>query len=161
LGTGRYERRMSSISNYWIIFLLTSHFISYMNSRSAPDIETQRYKEKCEMLLKLSPKIRFVSIINEFGRTLAGQLRKGTIPLFNVEEARNEFFIEATTTRLRRNFESSIGKMEFTLTVNEKVIILIIPTASANRMYYITLDKRSSLQEISDIKETAKKLTAP
>lgn len=112
------------------------------------------------MLLKLSSKIRFVSIINEFGRTLAGQLRKGTVPLFNVEEARNEFFIEATTTRLRRNFESSIGKMEFTLTVNEKVIILIIPTASANRMYYLTLDKRSSLQEIFDIKEAAQKLTA-
>jgi hypothetical protein len=131
-----------------------------MNRRSSPDIETQRNKEKCEMLLKLSPKIRFVSIINEFGRTLAGQLRKGTVPLFNVEEARNEFFIEATTTRLRRNFESSIGKMEFTLTVNEKVTILIIPTASANRMYYLTLDKRSSLQEIFDIKESAQKLTA-
>lgn len=131
-----------------------------MNKHSSPDIETQRNKEKCEMLLKLSPKIRFVSIINEFGRTLAGQLRKGTVPLFNVEEARNEFFIEATTTRLRRNFESSIGKMEFTLTVNEKVIILIIPTASANRMYYLTLDKRSSLQEIFDIKEAAQKLTA-
>jgi hypothetical protein len=131
-----------------------------MNSRSAPDIETQRYKEKCEMLLKLSPKIRFVSIINEFGRTLAGRLRKGTVPLFNVEEARNEFFIEAATTRLRRNFESSIGEMEFTLTVNEKVIILILPAASTNRMYYFTLDKHSSLQEISDIKETAKKITA-
>ena len=38
-----------------------------MNRRSSPDIETQRNKEKCEMLLKLSPKIRFVSIINEFG----------------------------------------------------------------------------------------------
>jgi hypothetical protein len=131
-----------------------------MTSHSSHDIETQRNKEKCQMLLKISPKIRFVSIINEFGRTLAGQLRKGTVPLFNVEEARNEFFIEATTTRLRRNFESSIGKVEFTLTVNEKVIILIMPTASANRMYYLTLDKRSSLQEIFDIKEAAQKLTA-
>jgi hypothetical protein len=129
-----------------------------MTSHSSPDIETQRNKKKCQMLLKLSPKIRFVSIINEFGRTLAGQLRKGTVPLFNVEEARNEFFIEATTTRLRRNFESSIGKMEFTLTVNEKVIILIVPTASIGRLYYFTLDKRSSLQEISEIKDTAKKL---
>jgi hypothetical protein len=131
-----------------------------MNNRSVPDIETQRYKEKCEMLLKISPKIRFVSIINEFGRTLAGRLRKGTVPLFNVEEARNEFFIEATTTRLRRNFESSIGKMEFTLTVNEKVMILIIPTASTNRTYYFTLDKLTTLPEISDIKESATKLTA-
>lgn len=131
-----------------------------MNNRSAPDIETQRYKEKCEMLLKLSPKIRFVSIINEFGRTLAGKLRKGTVPLFNVEEARNEFFIEATTTRLRRNFESSIGKMEFTLTVNEKVMILIMPTTSANRVYYFTLDRRTTLPEISEIKESATKVTA-
>ena len=130
-----------------------------MTSHSSHDIETQRNKEKCQMLLKISPKIRFVSIINEFGRTLAGQLRKGTVPLFNVEEARNEFFIEATTTRLRRNFESSIGKMEFTLTVNEKVIILIVLlTASIGRLYYFTLDKRSSLQEISEIKDTAKKL---
>jgi hypothetical protein len=129
-----------------------------MTSHNSHDIETQRNKEKCQMLLKISPKIRFVSIINEFGRTLAGQLRKGTVPLFNVEEARNEFFIEATTTRLRRNFESSIGKMEFNLTVNEKVIILIVPTASTGRLYYFTLDKRSSLQEISEIKDTAKKL---
>ena len=129
-----------------------------MANHNSPDIETQRNKEKCQMLLKLSPKIRFVSIVNEFGRTLAGQLRKGTVPLFNVEEARNEFFIEATTARLRRNFESSIGKMEFTLTVNEKVIILIVPIAPIGRLYYFTLDKLSSLQEISDIKDTAKKL---
>ncbi|MFZ0740708.1 MAG: hypothetical protein WAM54_03865, partial [Nitrososphaeraceae archaeon] len=59
---------------------------SDMTSHSSHDIETQRNKEKCQMLLKISPKIRFVSIINEFGRTLAGQLRKGTVPLFNVEE---------------------------------------------------------------------------
>ena len=65
-----------------------------MVSHTSSDIETQKSKEKCQALLNLSSKIRYVGIINDFGRTLAGQLRRGTVPLFKVEEARNEFFIE-------------------------------------------------------------------
>lgn len=122
------------------------------------DIETQKNKERCRELLKLSPKIRYVGIVNEFGRTLAGQLRKGVSPLFKVEEARNEFFIEATRNRLRRSFVDSIGKTEFTLTVNEKVIILILPASTGGHLYYFTFDKGSSLQEVIEIKDTAKKV---
>src|SRR5918995_4234639 len=122
------------------------------------DIETQKNKEKCQALLKLSPKIRYVGIVNEFGRTLAGQLRKGIAPLFKVEEARNEFFIEATRNRLRSSFEYSIGKTEFALTVNEKVIILTVPTFTGSYVYYFTFDKGSSLQEVIEVKDTAKKL---
>lgn len=129
-----------------------------MVSQMPSDIETQKNKERCRELLKLSPKIRYVGIVNEFGRTLAGQLRKGVSPLFKVEEARNEFFIEATRNRLRRSFVDSIGKTEFTLTVNEKVIILILPASTGGHLYYFTFDKGSSLQEVIEIKDTAKKV---
>ena len=126
-----------------------------MVSHTSSDIETQKSKEKCQALLNLSSKIRYVGIINDFGRTLAGQLRRGTVPLFKVEEARNEFFIEATRNRLRRHFEYSIGKMEFGITVNEKVIILVVPSVTANHLYYFTFDKDATVQEIMQIKETA------
>lgn len=126
-----------------------------MVSHTSSDIETQKSKEKCQALLNLSSKIRYVGIINDFGRTLAGQLRRGTVPLFKVEEARNEFFIEATRNRLRRHFEYSIGKMEFGITVNEKVIILVVPSATASHLYYFTFDKDATVQEITQIKETA------
>jgi hypothetical protein len=129
-----------------------------MVGQMSSGIETQKNKEKCQALLKLSPKIRYVGIVNEFGRTLAGQLRKGVVPLFRVEEARNEFFIEATRNRLKISFEHSIGKTEFTLTVSEKVIILIVPTSTGRHLYYFTFDKDSSLQEVIDVKDTAKKL---
>ena len=129
-----------------------------MVSQMSSDTETQKNKEKCQALLKLSPRIRYVGIVNEFGRTLAGQLRKGVVPLFRVEEARNEFFIEATRNRLKISFEHSIGKTEFTLTVSEKVIILIVPTSTGSHLYYFTFDKGSSLQEVIDVKDTAKKL---
>lgn len=126
-----------------------------MVSETSPEIETQKSKEKCRALLNLSSKIRYVGIINDFGRTLAGQLRSGTVPLFKVEEARNEFFIEATRNRLRRLFEYSIGRTEFSITVNEKVIILVIPNVSAKHHYYFTFDKNASVQEIMQVKETA------
>jgi hypothetical protein len=126
-----------------------------MVSETSSEIETQKSKEKCRALLNLSSKIRYVGIINDFGRTLAGQLRSGTVPLFKVEEARNEFFIEATRNRLRRLFEYSIGKTEFSITVNEKVIILVIPNVSAKHHYYFTFDKNASVQEIMQVKEAA------
>jgi hypothetical protein len=126
-----------------------------MVSETSSEIETQKSKEKCRALLNLSSKIRYVGIINDFGRTLAGQLRIGTVPLFKVEEARNEFFIEATRNRLRRLFEYSIGKTEFSITVNEKVIILVIPNVSAKHHYYFTFDKNASVQEIVQVKEAA------
>lgn len=126
-----------------------------MVSETSSGIETQKSKEKCRALLNLSSKIRYVGIINDFGRTLAGQLRSGTVPLFKVEEARNEFFIEATRNRLRRLFEYSIGRTEFSITVNEKVIILEIPDVTAKHLYYFTFDKNASVKEIMQVKEIA------
>ena len=130
---------------------------SNMVSQTSSDIETQKNKEKCQKLLNLSSKIRYVGIINEFGRTLAGQLRRGVIPLFKVEEARNEFFIEATRNHLRRTFEDSIGKLEFTLTANEKVTILTIPGATGSGLYYFTFDKGSTFKEVLGIAEVVKR----
>jgi hypothetical protein len=130
---------------------------SNMVSQTSSDIETQKNKEKCRKLLNLSSKIRYVGIINEFGRTLAGQLRRGVIPLFKVEEARNEFFIEATRNHLRGTFEDSIGKLEFTLTANEKVTILTIPGATGSSLYYFTFDKGSTFKEVLGIAEVVKR----
>src|SRR5215475_12311639 len=117
-----------------------------MTSRISSDIETQRNKQKCQAILNLSKKIRYVGIINEFGRTLSGQLRKGVVPLFKVEEARNEFFIEATRDRLRKSFEDSIGRTEYTITEHEKVKILTMSYGS--NFYYFTFDKEAGFEEI-------------
>ena len=110
---------------------------------------TIRYRNYCRDTIQLSPKIRYVGIINRFGRTLAGQLRKGVIPLFKPDEARNDFFLEATRSQLRKTFENSIGKTYYTLTENEKVKILTIDKDDI--FYYVTLDTDASGEEISRI----------
>jgi hypothetical protein len=116
---------------------------------SASTDQTITYRNYCRDTIQLSPKIRYVGIINRFGRTLAGQLRKGVIPLFKPDEARNDFFLEATRNQLRKTFENSIGKTYYTLTENQKVKILTIDKDDI--FYYVTLDSDASGEEISRI----------
>jgi hypothetical protein len=120
-------------------------------SRSQADPDTQLYKQKCNNILAISPRIRYAGIMNKFGRTLAGGLRKGVVPLLKPDEARNEHFIEATRNRLRRNLEISIGREEYTLTENEKVKILTL--SSEDHFYYVTLDKETPINDVIKIIE--------
>jgi hypothetical protein len=114
----------------------------------------QKSRNLCRQFLDLSPKIRYVGLMNNFGRTISGQLRKGVIPLFSPDEARNENFLEATRNQLRKKFEQAIGKTKFTITENEKVKILTIPIPRG--FFYITLERDSEIREILKIVESIK-----
>src|SRR5918994_510962 len=113
-------------------------------------------KNNCLTILSLSPKIRYVGIINNFGQTLAGQLRKGVVPLLKPDESRNEHFIEATRNRLRKEFESSIGKTVYTFTENEKVKAIVLSNES--NFCYITFDKDTEFADIIGIIQSTKKI---
>jgi hypothetical protein len=125
-------------------------------SKPQADPETTKYRDKCSSILAISPRIRYAGIVNKFGRTMAGGLRKGVVPLLKQDEARNEYFIEATRNQLRKNFERSIGRTEYTFTENEKVKILTI--AGEDHFYYITMDKDTPANEVTKIIEAARKL---
>src|SRR5918997_5758174 len=125
-------------------------------SRSQADPDIQLYKQKCNNILAISTRIRYAGIMNKFGRTLAGGLRKGVVPLLKPDEARNEHFIEATRNQLRKNFEKSIGREEYTLTENEKVKIVTL--SSQEHFYYITMDKETPTNEVMKIIDDVKRL---
>ena len=114
--------------------------------------QLQENKKLCRQFLELSPKIRYVGLIDNFGRTLSGQLRQGVVPLFSPDEARDENFLEATRNQLRKRFEEAIGKTRFTITENEKVKIVTIPITRG--FFYITMEKDTDNQEILKIIES-------
>ncbi|MDW0121646.1 MAG: hypothetical protein QOK81_03415 [Nitrososphaeraceae archaeon] len=125
-------------------------------NRPQADPDTPLYKQECSNILAVSPRIRYAGIINKFGRTLAGGLRKGVVPLLKPDEARNEHFIEATRNQLRKNFEKSIGQEVYTLTENEKV--KIITMSSEEYFYYVTVDKETPTNEVMKIINVVQKL---
>ena len=128
------------------IFTTTS---TCMDNHGTSHKDIQKNREKCRRIVELSPKIRYVGVINKFGRTLAGQIRNGVTPLLQPDQVRNECFIEATRFQLRKNFESSIGKTEFTLTLNEKVKTLTL--ANQSNFYYITIEKDTIETDVEKI----------
>jgi hypothetical protein len=110
------------------------------------------YHDKSIAFLNISEKIRYVGIINKFGRTLSGKLRKNVKPLLSPEQARDEHFIESMRQQLRNSFESSIGKTIFSITKNELVtLLLVLSKTSDDVIYYVTIDKDVSLDEVNDI----------
>ncbi|MGA6989496.1 MAG: hypothetical protein WBX81_03715 [Nitrososphaeraceae archaeon] len=125
----------------------------------ADEEKLQKNKGLCRQFLELSPKIRYVGLMNNFGRTISGQLRKGVIPLFSPGEARDENFLEATRNQLRKKFEKAIGKTIFTITENEKVKIVTIPMTRG--FFYITLEKDVENQEILKIIDSIKRHEDP
>ena len=110
------------------------------------------YHDKCIAFLNISEKIRYVGIINRFGRTLSGKLRKNVKPLLSPEQARDEHFIESMRQQLRNSVESSIGKTIFSITKNELVTLILVPSRSDDGvLFYVTVDKDVSLDEANDI----------
>lgn len=125
-------------------------------SRPQADPDIALYKQECGKILAISPRIRYAGIINKFGRTLTGGLRRGVVPLLKPDEARNEHFIEGTRNQLRKNFEQSIGREEYTLTENEKVKILTL--SGEEHFYYVTVDKETPTDEVMKIIDDVKQL---
>ena len=117
--------------------------------------EIHKHKETCDKILAISPKIRYVGMINKFGKTIAGDLRKGVRPLFKPEEARDEFFLAATRESLRKAFASSLGYNQFTLTVHDTV--KLISFSSDTVTFYISVEKDTSYEEIVKIVEATSK----
>ena len=110
------------------------------------------YHDKCIAFLNISEKIRYVGVINRFGRTLSGKLRKNIKPLLSPEQARDEHFIESMRQQLRNSFESSIGKTIFSITKNQLVTLLLVPSKTNDDViYYVTIEKDVSLDEVNDI----------
>jgi len=107
--------------------------------------------EKCISILKISEKIRYVGIINRFGRTVTGKLKNGIRPLLTPEQARDERYIESTRQQLRKALNTTIGKSIFTIEKNENVTFLLIPEETQDLFYYITMEKNTSLDEINEI----------
>lgn len=113
--------------------------------------EVALYQDICLSILKISDSIRYVGIINRFGRTITGKLKNGMKPILTPEQARDERYIESTRQYLRRSLEISTGKSLFTIEKNENVTFLLIPQIAKDILYYITIEKDAELNEINEI----------
>jgi len=97
-----------------------------------------RLRKSCQNVAKLSKKIRYVGVINKYGRTLTGILRPDTKPLLGSEHTKNEFFLISSLLNMRNESVRPIGKLDHITMQHEKVYIVLLQ--KNNYVYYISID---------------------
>jgi hypothetical protein len=106
-------------------------------------------KKKCQAIIQLSKSIRYVGLINEYGRTLTGIIRPGLRTLLTNEPARNEFFLVSTFLSMRNKTSIALGKMDYALFRHNKITIIAFQRNEG--IYYISLNQNivpSTLHQI-------------
>ena len=97
------------------------------------------YRKKCQNILQLADSVRYVGVVNAYGRTLTGIVRPNVTPLLKSEQVKNEFFIISTLMTLRRDTVSAIGELDYVLLQHQKVSIVIFQ--KNNLTYYVSIDR--------------------
>ena len=81
----------------------------------------------CKQVLELDPKIRFVGLINQMGRLVAGGMKPG---LLSLEESRDNemiFMQLALKVNLRKAFDKAFGPVKFSMAYRENLILMSFP----------------------------------
>ena len=98
------------------------------------------YRKKCQKIMKISDSVRYVGVINEYGRTLTGMIKPNIKPLLKAEEVKNEFFIISTLMTLRKVFDKSLGKLDYVVIKHKKVSIIAYQKNKIT--YYISFERK-------------------
>jgi hypothetical protein len=75
----------------------------------------------CNRILELDNSIRFAGFINNMGTIITYQYRDGLDPLLKNNESELSFVDTVLRMRTRKDMESKLGKVIYSLTVYEKV----------------------------------------
>ena len=89
--------------------------------RRLPSNETLEYI--CGMILDLDPNIRFVGILNNKGKLLTGQTKKGIL-VFTAPKDQEMLLMEtALGMRMRKEHDSHLGSVKFTISYSDKIMM--------------------------------------
>jgi len=85
-----------------------------------------KYQMQCERILSL-PEIRFAGIISEMGKLIAGGFKTGIVPLEDDSERQTLYMELALRVATRREFDSSMGRVKYSASRREKVVMMSFP----------------------------------
>jgi len=105
-----------------------------------------KYDELCERIKKIDPKVRFAGVINSKGRLVSGGMVSSKKPLEDTKKDEMLFMELALRVKMRSEFDSELGKVKFSLSFREKLIVMSFPLK--NDVLLVTMDKRMSFDKI-------------
>jgi len=113
--------------------------------------------ELCNSIFEISEKIRFVGIIDQMGKLIGGDMKKGLPSLEKNDGSIRLYLGYAINNILRRDFDNVFGKVLYTFSERERIKLLTIPID--DNLLLVSMDKSTDHVElINKIIAVAKKL---
>lgn len=108
----------------------------------------QTLDHTCNNLLQ-EPSVRFCGIINHLGRLVAGGFRDGIEPYENAQKQRIMFMELVLETKMRKEYDNTLGRLEYTVSRRDKVVIITMPLNE--QLVVISAEIHSDAQRIAKI----------
>ena len=114
----------------------------------------------CNGIFEVDEKIRFVGIIDQMGKLVVGNMKKGLPSLERDDGSIRLYLGYAINNMLRRDFDNVFGKVLYTFSERDKIKLLTVPMD--NYLLLVSIDKLSDhVKLINKIMVVVKKLTMP
>jgi hypothetical protein len=105
------------------------------------------YENLCKLAQKADPKIRFAGIINYRGKLIAGGMVTGKKALEDEKKDEMLFMELALRVKMRSEFNNDLGKVRFSMSLREKIIVMSFPIESDVMM--VTMEVDSQFEKIA------------
>ena len=105
------------------------------------------YQKLCESAKKADSKIRFAGIINSRGRLIAGGMVSSKKALEDEKKDEMLFMELALRVKMRSEFDSELGKVKFSLSLREKLIVMSFPIK--NDVLLVSMERKTQFEKIA------------
>lgn len=84
------------------------------------------YTKICNSVFSIDQKIRFVGVINERGRLVAGGMKENVEPLESEKDDEMIFMELALRVKMRKEFDKQLGQVNFAMASRERALAISV-----------------------------------
>ena len=105
------------------------------------------YENLCTLTQKIDSKVRFAGVINSKGRLVAGGMTPSKKQLGDRKRDEMLYMELALRVKMRREFDDDLGKVKFSMSFREKLIVMSFPME--NDVLMVSLEKKTQFENIA------------
>ena len=105
------------------------------------------YENMCTSIQKIDAKIRFAGVINSKGRLVAGGMAPSKTRLGDRKRDEMLYMELALRVKMRSEFDDDLGKVKFSMSFREKLIVMSFPIK--NDVLMVSMESKTQFEKIA------------
>ncbi len=105
------------------------------------------YESLCMLVQKIDSKVRFAGVINSKGRLIAGGMAPSKKRLGDRKRDEMLYMELALRVKMRREFDDDLGKVKFSMSFREKLIVMSFPMEDDVLM--VSMERKTKFEQIA------------